>query len=165
VNAEPVLNSTTGEYEFSFEIPYRLRAMDIATEDDPPEVREDPTVVFSVEPHDTFYLRFTTDLLSETADLGYPEELLEELNTGYTLDPAEVAQVEQFTYSDVNTGNKAGFLAIRLINALSTGGFQIQSGDKAKGQFAFEFTSHFSMDAQDTVPFEIYVSAGVPAST
>ncbi|MBR4700695.1 MAG: S-layer homology domain-containing protein [Oscillospiraceae bacterium] len=104
VNAEPVLNSTTGEYEFSFEIPYRLRAMDIATEDDPPEVREDPTVVFSVEPHDTFYLRFTTDLLSETADLGYPEELLEELNTGHTLDPVEVAQVEQFTYSDVNTG-------------------------------------------------------------
>lgn len=59
-------------------------------------------------------------------------------------------------YSDVD----GGFIAIHLLNALSTGGFSIQTGDKAKGQFAFEFTGHFSMDAQDTVPFEIYVSEG-----
>lgn len=63
-------------------------------------------------------------------------------------------------YSDINTGDGAGFCAIKLMNALSTGGFQIQSGDKAKGQFAFEFTGHYSMNAQDTVPFEIYVQEG-----
>lgn len=63
-------------------------------------------------------------------------------------------------YSDVNTGENAGFVAIKLLNALNTGGFQIQSTDKEKGQFAFEFTGHYSMDAQDTVPYEIYVKAG-----
>lgn len=63
-------------------------------------------------------------------------------------------------YSDVNTGANAGFLAIHLMNALSTGGFSIQTGDKAKGNFAFEFTGHYSLDAQDTVPFEIYVKQG-----
>ena len=63
-------------------------------------------------------------------------------------------------YSDVNSGTNAGFLAIHLMNALSTGGFQIQTADKEKMQFAFEFTGHFSLDAQDTVPFEIYVQAG-----
>lgn len=63
-------------------------------------------------------------------------------------------------YSDVNTGDNAGFCAIHLMNALSTGGFQIQSTDNGKGQFAFEFTGHYSMDAQDTVPFEIYIGAG-----
>lgn len=63
-------------------------------------------------------------------------------------------------YSDVNTGADAGFIAIKLFNALSTGGFQIQTSDKAKGQFAFEFTGHYSINAQDTVPFEIYVKAG-----
>lgn len=63
-------------------------------------------------------------------------------------------------YSDVNTGENAGFIAIKLMNALSTGGFQIQSSDKAKGQFAFEFTGHYSIGAQDTVPFEIYVKEG-----
>lgn len=64
-------------------------------------------------------------------------------------------------YSDINTGDNAGFIAIKLFNALNTGGFQIQSTDKAKGQFAFEFTGHYSMDAQDTVPYEIYIQQGV----
>lgn len=67
-------------------------------------------------------------------------------------------------YSEVNEdgtkAGKAGFVAVHMLNSLSTGGFAIQSGDKAKGQFAFEFTGHYSMDAPDTVPFEIYVKAG-----
>ena len=68
-------------------------------------------------------------------------------------------------YSDVNTGDNAGFVAIHLMNALNTGGFQIQSSDKAKGQFAFSFEGHYSMDAQDTVPYEIYVKEGSGAAT
>ena len=63
-------------------------------------------------------------------------------------------------YSDVNTGDNAGFVAIKMINALNTGGFQIQSTDKGKGQFAFEFTGHYSMNAQTVVPYEIYVKQG-----
>lgn len=63
-------------------------------------------------------------------------------------------------YSDVNTGEDAGFLAIKLMNALNTGGFALQTGDKAKGQFAFTFTGHYSMDAQTVVPYEIYVKGG-----
>lgn len=63
-------------------------------------------------------------------------------------------------YSDENTGENAGFVAIKMINALSTGGFQIQSNDKAKGQLAFEFTGHYSINAQSIVPYEIYVRAG-----
>lgn len=67
-------------------------------------------------------------------------------------------------YSDVNedsgTGASAitaGFIAIHMMNALNTGGFQIQSTDKGKGQFAFEFMGHYSINAQDTVPYELYV--------
>lgn len=60
-------------------------------------------------------------------------------------------------YSDVNTGDSAGFIAIHMMKTLSTGGFQIQSADRAKGTFAFEYTAHFSMAKQDTVPFEIYI--------
>lgn len=66
-------------------------------------------------------------------------------------------------YGDVNTGANAGFIAIHMLNALSTGGFQIQTEDKNKGKFAFEFTGHYSLDAQDTVPFEIYIKAGTAA--
>ncbi len=73
-------------------------------------------------------------------------------------------------YSQVNADGegakaaKAGMVAIHLMNGLSTGGFQIRSGDKSKGQFAFEFTGHYSIEAQDTVPFEIYVKAGTEAT-
>lgn len=63
-------------------------------------------------------------------------------------------------YSDENTGESAGFIAVRVINALSTGGFKLQTTDKGKGNFEFEYTGHYSMDAQGTVPFEVYVKAG-----
>ena len=63
-------------------------------------------------------------------------------------------------YSDKNGETNGGFCAIHMMNALSTGGLSIKSSDKAKGQFAFEFTAHYSMAAQTTVPFEVYVKAG-----
>lgn len=63
-------------------------------------------------------------------------------------------------YSSDNDETTGGFIAIHMMNTLSTGGFQIQSTDKGKGQFSFEFTAHYSMKAQDTVPFEIYVKSG-----
>ena len=67
-------------------------------------------------------------------------------------------------YSDINddgaSAGKAGFIAIKLISALSTGGFKIQSGDKAKGTFEFEYSGHYSLENIDTVPFEIYIKAG-----
>ena len=63
-------------------------------------------------------------------------------------------------YSDKNGATNGGYMAIHLINALSTGGFQLQSGDKAKGQFAFTYTAHYSNTDPDKVPFEIYVKAG-----
>ena len=63
-------------------------------------------------------------------------------------------------YSDKNGETNGGFVAIHMMNALSTGGFAIQSSDNGKGNFAFTYTAHYSMDAQDTVPFEVYVKAG-----
>lgn len=63
-------------------------------------------------------------------------------------------------YSDKNGDANGGFIAIKLINALSTGGFQIKTNDKSTGEFPFEFTGYYSMSAQDTVPFELYISAG-----
>lgn len=67
-------------------------------------------------------------------------------------------------YSDINvdgaSAGKAGFVAIKLINALSTGGFKVQSGNNAKGNFAFEYTGHYSIENIDVVPFELYIKAG-----
>lgn len=69
-------------------------------------------------------------------------------------------------YSDVNvdttgTGAKsAGFMAIHMMNVLSTGGLQLQSNDDGKGDFAFELTAHYDLDDVDEVPYEVYVKQG-----
>lgn len=55
-------------------------------------------------------------------------------------------------------GDKAngGFVAVKLINALSTAGFSIQTSKNGKGQLALEFTGHVSLAAQNVVPMEFY---------
>ena len=63
-------------------------------------------------------------------------------------------------YSDQNGETNGGYVAVHMMNALSTGGFAIKSSDNGKGNFAFTYTAHYSMSAQDTVPFEVYVKAG-----
>lgn len=63
-------------------------------------------------------------------------------------------------YSDKNGATNGGYIAIHLINALSTGGFQLKTADKNKGQMAFEYTAHYSMSKQDVVPYELYIKAG-----
>lgn len=63
-------------------------------------------------------------------------------------------------YTDDNSEENGGFVACHVINALSTGGFSLVTTDGQKGQFAFEFTGHVSINEQDVVPFEMYVKAG-----
>ena len=63
-------------------------------------------------------------------------------------------------YSDKNGDTKGGYVAIHMLNGLSTGGFQLQSSNRAKGQFAFEFTGHYSIEDQSKVPFEVYIKTG-----
>lgn len=63
-------------------------------------------------------------------------------------------------YSADNSEETGGFVAVHMMNTLSTGGFAITSTDNGKGNFAFTYTAHYSMDEQETVPFEVYVKAG-----
>lgn len=59
-------------------------------------------------------------------------------------------------------GDKAdgGLVAVKLMNALSTGGFTLQTTKNGKGQISIELTGHVSIDNQDTVPMEFYSTAG-----
>lgn len=67
--------------------------------------------------------------------------------------------LNQTDFSDLWwVGDRAdgGLVACKLLNALSTGGFVLQTGKNAKGQVTLELTGHVSINAQDTMPMEFY---------
>lgn len=49
-----------------------------------------------------------------------------------------------------------GAFAVKLKNALSTGGLSIQSTKNGKGTYSMTLTGHVSINAQDTMPMEFY---------
>ena len=67
--------------------------------------------------------------------------------------------LEQSDFSDIWwVGDRAdgGLVAVRLINALSTGGFSLQTTKNGKGQISIELTGHVSINNQDTMPMVFY---------
>lgn len=71
--------------------------------------------------------------------------------------------LEQTDFQDVWwVGDKAdgGFVAVRLIRALSTGGLSLQTTKAGKGQISVTLTGHYSINEQDVVPMEFYSTMG-----
>lgn len=67
--------------------------------------------------------------------------------------------LEQTDFSDIWwVGDRAdgGFVAIQLKNALSTGGFSLQTTKNGKGQVTCELTGHVSINDQTTMPMVFY---------
>lgn len=72
------------------------------------------------------------------------------------------ASLSQGDFDDIwFVGDRAdgGMVAVRLMNALSTDGFSLQTTKNGKGQISLTITGHVSINAQDVVPMEFY-SAG-----
>lgn len=70
-------------------------------------------------------------------------------------------ELQQKDFSDLWwVGDRAdgGFVACHLKNALSTGGFSLQTTKNGKGQVAITLTGHVSINAQNVVPMEFYSS-------
>lgn len=71
------------------------------------------------------------------------------------------ADLKQTDFKDIWwVGDKAngGFVAIQIKNALSTGGFSLQTTKNGKGTVAIEITGHVSINAQKDVPMVFYSS-------
>ena len=62
----------------------------------------------------------------------------------------------------VGDRSDGGLVAIRLINALSSGGFSLQTTKNGKGQIAVTLSGHPSIKEQSKVPMEFYVQEGTP---
>lgn len=84
--------------------------------------------------------------------------------TGSSAKPAKLvpdAKLESSDFTDLWwVGDRAdgGLVAVKLINALSTGGFSLQTTKNGKGQLSIELTGHVSLSAQSVMPMEFYVS-------
>lgn len=78
--------------------------------------------------------------------------------SGGTITPrAELKSADFATLWWVGDKTDGGAVAIKLMNALSTGGFSMQTTKNAKGTMAMTITGHVSKDAQSVVPMEFYV--------
>lgn len=73
------------------------------------------------------------------------------------------AELQQTDFADIWwVGDRAdgGMVAVQLKNALSTGGFTIQTTKNGKGQVSVELTGHVSINAQTVVPMVFYSAEG-----
>lgn len=99
-----------------------------------------------------------------TTSLGTSPELIRmalgaadiNANTGAIVPRADLAQTD---FSDIWwVGDRAdgGLVAIQIKNALSTGGFSLQTTKNGKGTVGLEITGHVSINAQKEVPMVFY---------
>ena len=73
------------------------------------------------------------------------------------------ADLKDTDFSDiwwVGDRSDGGLVAVCLKNALSTGGFSLQTSKNGKGQISVSLTGHVSIKDQKTVPMEFYSIAG-----
>lgn len=129
-----------------------------------------PTNMLELKKLESWEVKMSGSFVS--ADTALAKKLIGAADVADTkITPRNDVKIEDFEdiwwvgdYSDVNedgtSSGKAGFMAIKMINALSTGGLKIQSSNKGKGTMGFEFTGHYSMENQDVPPFEMYVASG-----
>lgn len=84
--------------------------------------------------------------------------------------PRDTLQMDDFAnevwwvgdYSQYNEpdNKNAGYIAIRLKNALSTGGLAITTTKSSKGTMAFTITGYYNAAAVKEMPYEIYIKEG-----
>lgn len=88
-------------------------------------------------------------------------------NDNTRITPRRDIKLSDFTPSLWWVGDKAdgGFVAVQILNSLSTEGFSLQTTKKGKGTTAITLTGHYSMNAVETVPMNFYVVDGDSEAT
>lgn len=159
ITPENILGATTGGFKFSDTVTYTDLGEDV--DNCPKNMKELKRIdSHEVKASGTF-VTITPDQVASA--IGAADVAAEKITPRNDLTDEDFKDMWWVgDYSSKNGPTNGGFMAIKMMNVLSTGGFQIQTGDKAKGQFAFEYTAHYSIEDQDTVPYEAYVKAGTP---
>lgn len=101
----------------------------------------------------------------ETNSLGTSPELIklslgaadiDGTNTSKIIPRRDLAQTDFADLWWVGDRADGGMVAVKLINALSDGGFELTTTKNGKGQVKLSLMGHVSIDAQDVVPMEFY---------
>lgn len=110
----------------------------------------------------------TAKLLLSAATVSQSAEPPSGTTAAYTfkkITPNEQFQSTDFTtvwwvgdYSDDNSESTGKYIAIRMDKVASSAGFVIQSANKDKGSFAFNFAAHYDLEHPETIPFEAFVA-------
>lgn len=104
-----------------------------------------------------------------TTALGTTPELIKQSLGAADIDGADTSKIvpranlKGTDFADLWwVGDRAdgGMVAVKLINALSTGGFSLKTNKNGKGQLTLELTGHVSINAQNVVPMEFYSAEG-----
>lgn len=81
----------------------------------------------------------------------------EETSPDYKITPRrDLSQSDFSTIWWVGDRADGGMVAVKLMNALSTGGFTLKTSKNGKGQISIEIMGHVSINAQSVVPMEFY---------
>lgn len=87
----------------------------------------------------------------------------EDSQSGAIVARTDLKQTDFKTIWFIGDLSNGGYVAIKLIDALSTDGFSLKSNDKGKGNLSVTITAHTSLASQDTEPVEFYI--GEPEET
>ncbi len=94
-----------------------------------------------------------------------PEKTVRQITPRDTLEMSDFANEVWWVgdYSQYNEPDNAnaGYIAIRLRNALSTGGLAITTSKGSKGTMAFTITGYYNAGDIQEMPYEIYIKEGV----
>lgn len=105
------------------------------------------------------------DCTLSTTSLGTSPSLIKMALGAADIDGTNTSKIkprkdlEQTDFADLWwVGDRAdgGLVAVKVINALSTGGFSLQTTKNGKGQIALTITGHVSINAQSVMPMEFY---------
>ena len=88
-------------------------------------------------------------------------------NDSTRITPRRDINLSDFVSSLWWVGDRAdgGFIAVQVLNVLSTDGFALSTTKNGKGTTSITLTGHFSLDAVDTVPMNFYVIEGDSTAT
>lgn len=126
-------------------------------------------------PNNTKELKYldSWECTMSTTALGVSEDSIKfslgaaDIGTGGKITPRAKLELTDFEDAIWWVGDRVdgGMVAVKMINALSTGGFVLQTTKKAKGQLSLTITGHVSINAQDVVPMEFYSTEGTSGTT